>query len=271
MAIQSGFGKVSVFEDFMGYAATASVADATGGTRFNDLTFVAVSGAVDVIGTVDETCGVMSFSGAGGAGDGMAIFTSPFQPSAMGPITMEARFKGGSATDLRIFVGWQETVSLTETVNPFTLSNTTLTSNDGGNVFGFYADSGATTDDFRLHASLDGTELTTAGVSVGLGSPSSTSTTLGALGIRAGVTLTADSWYVARVVINPDGTGEGYFGHTTMAGALSPRLVGRLTTSGTLDQTALYYPVLLLLCESTGDPLMECDYFGAVGHRDWAA
>ena len=271
MAIQSGFGRVSVFEDFMGYNATATISDATAGTRWNDLTFAAVSGDAVVIGTLDETCGVASFSGAAGAGDGMAIYSSPFQPSAMGPITMEARFKGGSATDMRIFVGWQETVALDEPVNPFTLSSTTLTSNDGGNVFGFYADTQATTDDFRLHASLDGVELTTAGVYVGAGSPSSTSTTLGALGIRAGVTFTADSWYVARVVINPDGTGEGYFGHTTMAGALGPRLIGRLTNAGTLDQTALYYPIILLLAQSTGDPLLELDYFGAVGHRDWAA
>ena len=269
MAVQGTYGKIRVFEDFNGWGATASIADATAGTRYNDLCFIAVSGAVDFINTLDESGGVASFSGAAGAADGIVITSSPLQPSASGTIVMEARFKGASATDLRVFCGWQETLDTAETVNPFTLSTTTLTSNDAGNAVGFYADTGATTDDFRFHASLDGTELTTAAVYA----PGSTSTTLGALGIRTNTTITADSWYIARVEINPDGTALGYFGHTTMAGgaALAPRLVARLTNSGALDQTALYYPVLHLLAESTGDPLLECDYFGFTGNRDWAA
>ena len=267
MAIQSVFGKISTFEDFLGWAATVSIADATAGTRYNDLALIAVSGAVDFINTLDESGGVASFSGAAGAGDGICITSSPLQPSTNGTIVMEARFKGASATDLRVFVGWQETLDTAEPVNPFTLNGTTLTSNDGGNAVGFYADTQATVDDFRFHASLDGAELTTAAVLA----PGSTSTTLGALGIRANATLTADSWYIARVEINPDGTALGYFGHTSQAGKLAPSLIARLTAAGAVDQTALYYPVLFLLAQSTGDPLLECDYFGFTGNRDWAA
>lgn len=269
MAVQGTYGKISVFEDFNGWAASVSIADATAGTRYNDLTFIAISGAVDFVNTLDESGGVASFSGAGGAGDGICITSSPLVPSASGTIVMEARFKKSSITDLQLFAGWMETVSTTEPVMPFTLSGTTLTANNGGNVVGFYADSTATTDDFRFMAGLDGVALTTAAVYA----PGSTSTTLGALGIRTNTTLTSDSWYIARVEINPGGTALGYFGHTTMAGgaALAPRLVARLTAENALDATALYYPVLILLDASTGDILNEVDYFGFTGQRDWAA
>jgi len=265
MAIQDEFGRIGFFEDFGGYNATASIADATAGTRFNDVTLIAVSGATEFIGTVDESGGVASFSGAAGAGDGIAIIGLPMQPSSNGTIRMGARFKGASATDLRVFVGFAETVALAEPVNPFTLSGTTLTSNDGGNAVGFYTDTAATTDDFRFHYSLDGTESTTAPLYSSL----SGATTLGALGIRANCTLTADSWYVARVEIDTGGGCIGYFGGPGMANQSGLTKIAHMKP-GTFDQTALVYPVLYLLAESTGDPLLECDYFWAKGNRDWA-
>lgn len=272
--IQSVFGKVSVFEDFMGYAASATLSDATAGTRWNDIGLVAISGDVDIIPTVDESGGVLSATGAGGAADGLALIVgAPFQPSRQGTIVMEARFKGASATDLRVFVGFQETISWSETVNPFTLSGTTLTANNGGQVVGFYTDTSATTDDFRLMASSDGTASTTGAVKVGdmvKNLTGQSTTTLGALGVRSGVTLTADSWYIARVEIDPDGTARGYFGHTSMSNQKGLTLIGTIA-AGVLDATALYFAHLHLAAASTGDPLLECDYIGATGHRDWAA
>jgi len=272
MAIQSVFGKIQVFEDFHGYAATASIADATAGTRYNDICLVAISGAVDFILTVDESGGVASFSGAAGAADGIAILGSPMQPSTNGTLVMEARFKGASATDLRVFCGFQETISFTETVNPFTLSGTTLTANDGGEVVGFYTDTAATTDDFRFMSSSTGVADTSALVRCGgaVASLNSNATTLGSLGIRAGCTLTADSWYIARVEVDPSGEARGYFGHTSMANSNGLTLVATIP-AGTITRTALLFPHLHLAASSTGDPLLECDYFGAVGNRDWAA
>src|SRR3990167_7210881 len=272
MAVQSSYGRIGFFEDFLGHAPSATISDATM-VRYNDISLAAISGDVTHVNVLDESGGVGSWSGAGGAGDGIAMYSGVFVPTSNGPLTMEARFKKGSATDLQIFVGWQETISEAEPVNPFTLSGTTLTSNNGGNVWGFYADSTATTDDFRLHASLDGTELTTAAVTVGplvKGITGQATTTLGALGVRCGATLTADSWYIARIIINPDGSGEGWFGHTTMANSLGLTLIGRVP-AGTLDKDALYYPLLILAATSTGDPLLEVDYFHAKGARDWAA
>ena len=266
MAIQDDFGRIGFFEDFGGYAATASIADATAGTQYNDISLAAVSGQTELFFTVDESGGVVSANGAGGAGDGMSFYGAPMIPSSNGTIRMGARFKGASATDLRVFVGFQETVAKAEPVNPFTLSGTTLTSNDGGNVVGFYTDTSATTDDYRFHSSLDGTESTTAALSDAIDG----STTLGALGIRAVATITADSWVVARVEIDVAGNAEGWIGAAGMANQNGLTRIARMK-SGTLDADALYYPILTLVAASTGDPLLECDYLWAKGNRDWSA
>jgi hypothetical protein len=264
MTIQSDFGRIGTFEDFGGYEATQSISTGTV-IRVKDLALVAVSGNTTYINTVDESGGVASFvGGAADAADGIAIYGAPSIPSSNGTLQMEARFKGSSATDLRVFCGWQETVVAAEPINPFTLGGTTLVSNDGGNVVGFYTDTSANTDDYRFHASLDGTELTTAA----LGASIDGSTTLGALGIRAVATITADSWVVCRVEIDVAGGAEGWCGAIGMAdqNGLSP--IARMN-SGSLDKDALYFPMLQLLAASTGQPTFKVDYFQWKGSRDW--
>lgn len=262
--IQGSRGKLRVFEDFHGIGAAATISDATAGTRFNDLTLIAVSGDVAMDHTVDEGGGVASFSGAAGAADGIVITTSPMIPAGNGTMVMEVRAKVSAATDYRCFIGFQQTVSLSETVNPFTLSGTTLTDNDGGEVVGFYYDTQATTDDFRFHASAAGVADTSAALSYALGG----ATTLGALGVRCNATLTADRWFIARVEIDPDGAARGYFGDETMANVNGLTLIAALK-AGTLSTTVPYFPIAQLLEQSTGDPTHEVDYFLAEGNRDW--
>ena len=82
----------------------------------------------------------------------------------------------------------------------FTLSGTTLTANNGGNVYGIYYDTAATTDDIRAMASVSGTASTAALTDGG--------TAYGSLGIRANTTLVADSWNYVRVILDPDGRGR---------------------------------------------------------------
>ena len=270
--IQSVFPKVKVFEDFMGLVATTTISDATA-VRYNDLSLIAISGDTDMVSTVDESGGVLAFTGAGGAADGIAIITSPFVPARGGTAVIEVRFKNSSATDFRFFCGFQETVSLTETVNPYTLSGTTLTANAAGEVAGFYYDSQASTDDFRFMAGANSSASTSARVTAGpkVNGLNSFPTTLGALGIRAGATLTADGWMIARVELDPDGTCRGYFGEVSMAGAQvhGPTLIATLRR-GELSTTAVYYPIVHLLAQSTGDPTPEIDYFGFSCNRDWS-
>lgn len=253
---QGSVGRVRVFEDFTD-AIAGTLSDATEYRR-NGVRIAAISGDVAETIEADEPNGVVSFSGAGQAGDGVAIFALPFQPSTQGVMSVEARWQSSVVSDYRFFIGWQETVAVAEPVNPFTLSGTTLTSNNGGQAVGLYFDAQATTDDVRFHASSDGAELTTALTDEGVA--------LGALGVRANVTVAADSYNVARVILEPDGRAEAWYG----IGSGKLQLVGSIK-AGNLDTAALYHPILLLSCHSTGDPFYSVDYFLAEGGRSWAA
>ena len=248
----------------MGIGAAATLSDATAGTRFNDITLVAISGDVAMDHTVDEAGGVASFSGAAGAGDGIALIGGPFRPSTNGTIVTGGRFKASAVTDYRVFAGFASTASLSETVNPFTLSGTTLTANNAGEAVGFYYDTQATTDDLRLMSSTAGTADTTAVAYDQYG----TKTTLGSLGLRANATIAADTYIVYRIEIDNDGTARGWIGDESMARNKGLVRIGTIAP-GVLSTTAHYFPLLFLAEQSTGDPTHEVDYFYARGFRDW--
>ena len=255
-----GHGIVEVWEDFTS-ALAQTLSDATE-YQFNQVRLAAISGNVAMSISVTEPNGIATFSGAAGAADGVSIYALPFQPSTQGTIVMEGRWQTDALTSYGFFVGWQETVSVAEPVNPFTLSSGTLTSNDGGNVFGIYYDTAATTDDVRAHVSVDGAEATTALTEAG--------TAYGALGIRANTTLVAGSWIYARVEIDDDGFGRIYYQDATLApNNDGPKLIATLR-AGTLDRTALYHPIMTLIDPSTNDPLHSVDFFGARAGRSWA-
>lgn len=264
MAIQEAFGKIGFFEDFQAVKLAVTIDDITVGTRYNDVTIIAISGAVAPTYTVDESGGVSGFSGASGAGDGVAITSSPMVPSSNGTIVVVARWKVSSASDYRFFLGWQETVNLAEAVNPFTLNGTGLTANSAGQVVGFYYDTQASVDGFRLMAASDGTEATSAALSYSR----TGATTLGSLGILCGETLTADKWVVARVEIDPSGQVRAYLGDETMGNTTGLTHIATIK-SGAIDEDAVYFPMIQMLEQSSGDPTHEIDYFGATGNRDW--
>lgn len=265
MAIQDAFRKIGFFEDFYGIAASATVSDGTAGTQYNDITIIGVSSNVTFDFTVDESGGVASFVTASGANDAVALTSSTFVPSSNGTIVVVGRWKISSVTDYRIFFGWQETVSLSEPVNPFTLSGTTLTANNGGQVAGFYFDTQATVDDVRFMASSDGTASTTAALSFAREG----SSTLGSLGIRVATTPTNDRWMMARVEIDTGGTVRGYFGDETMGRTTGLTHIATLTAGG-IDADAVYHPMMFLGQQSGAAPTHEVDYFGGTGNRDWS-
>lgn len=255
-----GNGKVVVFEDFQS-AIAQTLSDATE-YRLNDIRLAAISGDVAMAINASLGGGVATFSGAAGAADGVSIYSMPFQPSTQGTISMEARWRTAGLTTYGFFCGWQETVSVAEPIVPFTLSGTTLTSNDGGNTFGAYYDTTATTDDVRVHVSVDGAEATTALTAANVA--------YGALGVRASTTLTAASWMYARCEIDPDGAARFYWQDVVLDPAnTGPKLIATLK-AGTLDATAFYHPILTVYDPSTNDPLHSVDFFGAQGGRSWA-
>lgn len=262
MAKGGGHGLVTVWEDFTsGIAQTLT--DATE-YRHGQVRLAAISGNVAMAINVSLGNGVATFSGAGGATDGIAIYAMPFQPSTQGTIAMEVRWRTSLLTSYGFFLGWQETVSVAEPVNPFTLSGTTLTANNGGNVWGMYYDSAASTADVRAHASIDGTAQTAALNAAG--------TALGALGIRATTTLTAASWMYARVELDGNAAGRVYYGDAVLTpgdpGGSGPKLIADIRGS-VLDNTAFYHPIAILVDPSTNDPLHSVDFFGAHAGRNW--
>lgn len=257
---QADWGRIELKEDFSS-ALAQTLSDATE-YRYGDFRLAAISGDVAMDVVVDEGNGVATFSGAGGAADGVAIYTLPFIPTYNGTMTMEARVKTSVITDFRAFVGFAQTVSVAEPVNPFTLSGTTLTANNSGEAFGLYFDAQATTDDFRMMSSTAGVADTTA-INADTGSA------LGALGVRANGTVTVDSWFYARIEIDPDGGCRAYYGDVgNDPGNTGPKRVGSIK-AGVLSATAALHPMLLLACHSTGDPLYHVDFVRVTANRDW--
>ena len=252
---QDAFGRIGFFEDFVGLEDPSGVTlTENTSVRFNDIILVPVSGNVAFTHLVDEGGGVASFSGAGGAGDGIGLVSSPMIPSKNGAISMGVRFKYSAVTDILAFVGWTETVDTDSITIPFSLSGGSLTSNSVGQCVGLYYDTAATTDDWRMHGSSDSTEFTTA---------------LGALGTRAYSTPVLDEYMVVRVEIDPDGLARCYYGDSsTDIHGTGLDLVDTLP-AGNLDPDAVYHPLVVLLPVSTGNPSMEVDYFWGKGSRDW--
>ena len=257
---QSEFGKIVLEEDFTS-ALAQTLSDATE-YRHGKFRLAAISGDVAMDVVVDEGNGVATFSGAGAAADGVAIYTLPFIPAYNGTLTFEARCKTSVITDYRVFVGFAQTVSVAEPVNPFTLSGTTLTANNTGETFGLYFDAQATTDDFRMMSSTAGVADTTA-INADTGSA------LGSLGVRANGGVAVDSWWYARIEIDPDGACRAYYGDATAdPNNTGPKRVGSIK-AGVLSATAALHPMLLLAGHSTGDPLHHVDFVRFTGYRDW--
>lgn len=253
---QDAFGRIGFFEDFQGLEdpSTNTITENTS-ERLNDMLMIPVSGNETWSHLVDESGGVSAFKGdAAGAGDGIALCSSPMQPSGNGAISMGVRFKYSAVTDMLLFVGWVETVDTDSVTIPFSLSGTSLTSGSVGQCVGLYYDTAANTDDWRMMGSSDGTPFTTA---------------LGTLGTRATSTPVLDEYMVIRVEIDPDGLARCYYGDSsTDIHGTGLNLVDTLP-AGNLDEDAVYHPLAVLLAVSTGQPTTDVDYFWAKGNRDW--
>lgn len=252
---QDEFGRIGFFEDFQGLTDDDDQT-LTSGTpvRWKDVLMVPISGNVTQNVVVDEGGGVISFSGAGAAADGIALISAPMQPSGNGTIRMGARFKLSAVTDMRVFCGFQETCDRDATVNPFTLNGTTLTANNGGQAFGIYYDTQATVDDFRVMGSSDGTAFTTP---------------LGTIGVRAYSTPVLDEYMVVRVEIDPNGVARVFYGDSSTDLTGTGLNLVKTLAKDILDEDALYHPHLHIVAQSTGNPTFEVDYFWAKGNRDW--
>lgn len=247
-------GRIKVFSDFTGiydsvvWGATNLVSGDTFGygigfTSVNEGSFAS---------TVDEACGVLAITTDTADNDNAALIAGKFAPRD-GKMISIARFKY-SNVDCAIFHGFAETMALDTPVMPAEFATATMTYNPGGLV-GFNYDVDGTTDDFR------------AVMGDGSAAISDSSN-----GTRASATLTADRWFESRVVVNEDGSAECWLGDSGHADSNSMnklRLIKRFSTGTLLTSTDLFFSVLMIENRSANARVLEVDYFGAEGGRDW--
>lgn len=202
--------------------------------------------------TVDETGGILAITTDTGDNDNAALIAGKFSPRD-GVMMLEARFKY-SNVDCAIFVGFAETMALDSPVMPAEYATTTMTYNPGG-MIGFNYDYDGTTDDFRAVMGDGSAAISDSGS-----------------GTRANATVTADRWFEARVILNPDGSGEcwlGDSGHANSNNINNLRLIKRFSAGTLLTTTDLFYGVLMIENRSGAARVLEVDYFEGEAGRDW--
>lgn len=262
-----------VFADFLNIINDTAIADSTPELQPGGEITIAGTGSALTLATVtDETGGVLSIDVTDDAGDdGYGMYSTFFKP-ADGAIRFECRFKLLDASAAGFFVGYQETLTVAEPVFPYTLSGTTISIVDTGQVVGLFLDHNGTNDDVHFAASNDaaaanGVDLTNPAINKGWGVGSSG-------GGRAGVDMSGavmdDSWMLFVIEIDTDGTGRAYFGSVQNDNdGVGPKLIGQ-TDRGALDPTALYHPVIFVENDGSTGVTAEHDYYLAESSRDWA-
>ena len=255
-------GRIKFYNDF-----TAPPGGITTGVP--DALFQNLGGGVGLIGvnegvlalTVDEPGGVISITTDTGDNDNHCLVAGAFKPSD-GGFWMETRLKIGSvaATKVACFVGFTETLSAATPVMPAETATVTTTYNGTGGMAGFVFDSDATSIKWRFVAGDGGAALATSNAEHGTG------TAGGAIGIDAAATITADKYWLFRLVMTPDGICRGYFGDADNNKQL--KFVGRNTSAlGTGDN---FHAIALIENRDANAEVMEVDYFEGEAYRNWA-
>jgi hypothetical protein len=247
---QTEFGKTEIWDDFLG--PDNDLTWGTGTVQLGMFGFVSVNeGSFEW--TVDEPGGIVAITTDSGNDDNAAIFAGTFQASNGDTVT-EWRFKM-SNVDCAIFVGFTETLALDTPVMPAEFATVSMTYNGSGNMVGFQYDVDGDTDDFRAIAADGGAVVAGADAN----------------GTRANETITADEWYICRVVLHEDGSAHCYIGHD--GGLDGPmQLVGPSGGPiGTgLNTTDQLYGVLMIENRTANARTLEVDYGHAKSNRDWA-
>jgi hypothetical protein len=238
------FGRIRVFEDFLGCAPasmgavpTADVSISMGNVAFTCLN----EGSNTMV--VDEPGGILQITTDVGDNDNAVLWAGPFKPSD-GGVTAEFRFKVADITTCAVFAGWTETLDQTGTpVCPAEFSGTTLTINGTGGVAGMLHDSDADTADWRAVAGDGGA------VASGLTTSN---------GTRANAAPVNDEWDIVRIELDVNGDAKLYHD-----GKLIDDVAACVTASD------VGYVCLMIENRSAAASVMEVDLFFAEGGRDW--
>ena len=229
------FGRIRVFEDFLGNYVTADPTNTF--SSIGQLALISVdAGNGSCTSTVDEPGGIVCINTHTDDNDNAALFAGVFKPSDGGCV-MEARFKVADVTTAAIYCGFTETLAVTTPVMPAEFATATLTCNGSGSMVGMLSDPDATTDLWRAVAGDGGVEETVYSAAAG---------------------PTNDYWDVVRVEIGSDGRGDCW-----LNGKLIHSFTSFLTTSD------IQHAVLMVENRSGAANALEVDYFYAEGARDW--
>lgn len=240
VSVGSSFGRVRVFEDFLG--APEVTAMTTIAASAGNIGYVSVNEGT-MTATVDEEGGVWAFVTDTADDDNFALYAGPFKPSN-GGVVMEARFKVADITTCAIYCGFSETLDATTPVCPAEYATATLTVNGTGGMVGALWDADGTSDYWMAVAGDGGAAAT--------GAPD--------VSTQAAVN---DEFDVVHVEIEPDGTG------TVWLAAKGGPLNLLYTFSEAVTSTDLQHACLLVENRSGAANTMEVDYFYAEGNRDW--
>jgi len=239
------FGRLRVFEDFLGFAPASAGAAPTADVSINmgNVAFTCLNEGTNTH-TVDEPGGILAITTDTGDNDNAVLWAGPFKP-ADGGVVAEFRFKVADITTCAIFAGWSETLHQTGTpVCPAEYATTTLTINGSGGMAGMLWDPDGTANDWRAVAADGGavaSDLTTA---------------TGTLSDQGDAVN--DEYDVVRVEIDVNGDAKIYHD-----GSLIDDVAACVTASD------VGYVCLLFENRSAAANTAEVDYFYAEGGRDW--
>lgn len=241
----TGRGKIYFGSEFVGANSSAAVLDSS-------IQAFGV-GTETYAATVDESGGILAL-GTGSTDDDNAVLRSgPFAPRD-GKLVLRARFKY-SNVGCAVFVGFTETLDTTTPVMPAEFATATMTHNGTGGILGLQYDADGTTDDFRAVMGDGGAAISDSSA-----------------GTRASATLTADRWFEAEIILNEDGSGECWFGHSGAANSAKEnrmKLVKRFHAGTLLTSTDLFFACLMIEARSAAARTLEVDYFFGEAGRDW--
>ena len=242
--IQSGIGRIELFDDFLGpesILAETAASGVLGPFRVVGYGFSGTDAGV-VCGETDPNLnGVARLTASATAGDVTALVTGKcFDVAKMGTLILETRVQFEDLLTSSCFIGFCDTNDDTETI-PASITTTVITLTATGQV-GFAFDGNATSVANWYYTYCGGT---TTGDTVSANNDS-------------GITLVGAEWNVLRVEVDPNGTARWY-----IDGVLKKTLAGAVST--TTDLCAF----VGVESEGAVAETMDVDYLYVSANRDW--
>ena len=247
---QGTFGKIRLFNDFLGVPTSGSNNHYTWGSaiaRVGDLAVFSVNEG-SWAGTVDEPGGVLALTTDTADNDNVALVAGTFRPND-GTVIMEPRFKIGHLT-CAVYAGFTETLASATPVMPAEFATATMTYNGSGGMVGFNYDVDGSTDDFRAVGGDGGSASGNADTN----------------GTRSNQTITADEWYTVRVELYSDGKAKTMIAHDTDTAGFET--VKHFSTAP-ITSTDFFYATLMIENRDGNARVLEVDYFNVEAVRDW--